>query len=322
MLDRRALPGAPHRLTPGAQKPIRERLRGEDGAVARDDHRRRAPRFGTREPGLAALEEHRLTEDLRVDRGQGEDRHAPARLRRPAGARVDDVVVAAAPRLVRVLVVAGRRERAVGHVERRERVRRAAARVADRNAPWGAAAPPRRVEVAARLQEEVVLPERAQRPRRGVERPALRDPAEPDLHPRPREPRLAPEGARPQREPAPADERAKRLERRVRGRRRRGPVEPPEVRERRPGHVEEATGRGGSRLRAREDVSEIARQRTFVKAGELGVLLRTVVIRSNVEHFQDPSLNLPALVRRDNLLRGYRRTQEAGPCALLHGAPA
>ena len=53
------------------------------------------------------------------------------------------------------------------------------------------------------------------------------------------------------------------------------------------------------------------RCRTFVAPGGLDACYEMYVIRSNVEHFQDPSQDLPPLERRENLLRGYRRAHEA-----------
>ncbi|HEX9242548.1 MAG TPA: hypothetical protein VF875_08935 [Anaeromyxobacter sp.] len=53
------------------------------------------------------------------------------------------------------------------------------------------------------------------------------------------------------------------------------------------------------------------RCRTFVTPGGLDGCYEMYVIRSNVEHFQDPSQDLPPLDRREDLLRGYRRAHEA-----------
>ena len=53
------------------------------------------------------------------------------------------------------------------------------------------------------------------------------------------------------------------------------------------------------------------RCRTFVTPGGLDACYEMYVIRSNVEHFQEPSQDLPPLDRREDLLRGYRRAHEA-----------
>lgn len=53
------------------------------------------------------------------------------------------------------------------------------------------------------------------------------------------------------------------------------------------------------------------RCRTFVAPGSVDACYEMYVIRSNVEHFQDPSQDLPSLARREDLLRGYRRAHEA-----------
>ena len=53
------------------------------------------------------------------------------------------------------------------------------------------------------------------------------------------------------------------------------------------------------------------RCRTFVQPGALDACYEMYVIRSNVEHFQDPSQDLTPLERREDLLRGYRRAHEA-----------
>ena len=53
------------------------------------------------------------------------------------------------------------------------------------------------------------------------------------------------------------------------------------------------------------------RCRTFVPPDQTDACWEMYVIRCNVEHFQDPSQDLPPLPRREDLLRGYRRAHEA-----------
>ena len=53
------------------------------------------------------------------------------------------------------------------------------------------------------------------------------------------------------------------------------------------------------------------RCRTFVRPEDVESCYEMYVIRSNVEHFQEPSQDLPPLDRRQDLLRGYRRAHEA-----------
>lgn len=53
------------------------------------------------------------------------------------------------------------------------------------------------------------------------------------------------------------------------------------------------------------------RCRTLVMPGSLDACYEMYVIRSNVEHFHEPSQDLPPLARREDLLRGYRRAHEA-----------
>lgn len=49
----------------------------------------------------------------------------------------------------------------------------------------------------------------------------------------------------------------------------------------------------------------------FVTPKDLESCYEMYVIRSNVEHFQDPSQDLNPAPRRDDILRGYRRTHES-----------
>jgi hypothetical protein len=53
------------------------------------------------------------------------------------------------------------------------------------------------------------------------------------------------------------------------------------------------------------------RCKTFVPSEQADACWEMYVIRCNVEHFQDPSQYLPALPRREDMLRGYRRAHEA-----------
>ncbi len=53
------------------------------------------------------------------------------------------------------------------------------------------------------------------------------------------------------------------------------------------------------------------RCRTFVLPDQVDACWEMYVIRCNVEHFQDPSQDLPLLPRREDLLRGYRSAHGA-----------
>ncbi len=63
------------------------------------------------------------------------------------------------------------------------------------------------------------------------------------------------------------------------------------------------TRRGRTRFKERCEL--------FVGAEQAEVCYELYVIRSNVEHFQDPSADLPALDPRADVVRGYRRAHEA-----------
>ncbi len=53
------------------------------------------------------------------------------------------------------------------------------------------------------------------------------------------------------------------------------------------------------------------RCRILVRPENVESCYELYVIRSNVEHFQEPSQDLPVLSPRDDILRAYRRTHEA-----------
>ncbi len=63
------------------------------------------------------------------------------------------------------------------------------------------------------------------------------------------------------------------------------------------------TRRGRTRFKERCEL--------FVGREQAEVCYELYVIRSNVEHFQDPSAELPDLDGREDIVRGYRRAHEA-----------